>query len=72
MRQENTHRVVLNTIILPEMTFENKNATSSSQLVFTAFEGDKELKPIMMLLKMSEANAKLFKSEVNSIKKQLS
>ncbi|CCU82991.1 hypothetical protein BGHDH14_bgh03597 [Blumeria hordei DH14] len=71
MRQENTHRVVLNTIILPEMTFDNKNATSSSQLVFTAFEGDKEIKPIMMLLKMSEANAKLFKSEVDSIKTQL-
>lgn len=71
MRQENTHRVVLNTVILRSMTFENKNAASSSQFVFTALEGEKELKPIMMLLKLSEANAKLLKSEIDSIKNQL-
>ncbi|KAI1005986.1 hypothetical protein K3495_g2234 [Podosphaera aphanis] len=71
MRQENTHRVVLNTIILPQMQVEDKIGVSSAQLVFTAFEGEKELKPIKMLLKMSENNAKLFKSEMESIKREL-
>ncbi|POS84965.1 hypothetical protein EPUL_002161 [Erysiphe pulchra] len=71
MRQENTHRVVLNTFILREMEFEEKPAVSSAQFLFTAFEGERELKPVRLLLKMSEINAKLFRVEIDSIKSKL-
>ncbi|RKF56994.1 Nucleoporin NUP56 [Erysiphe neolycopersici] len=71
MRQENTHRVVLNTFILREMEFEEKPAVSSAQFLFTALEGEKELKPVRLLLKMSEINAKLFRAEIDSIKSKL-
>jgi hypothetical protein len=53
MRQENTHRVILNTVIVRAMKFEDKPSASNAQILFTAFEGDKELKPINMLLKVS-------------------
>jgi hypothetical protein len=53
MRQENTHRVVLNTIILKAMKFEDKPSTNTAQILFTAFEGTTEAKPINMLLKVS-------------------
>jgi hypothetical protein len=90
MRQENTHRVILNTVILGVMEFQEKPAASSAQLLFTAFEGEKEPKPVNMLLKvnktiptviwillanhlkMSEANARLFRSEIDSIQRELS
>ncbi|TVY78143.1 Nucleoporin [Lachnellula suecica] len=71
MRQENTHRVVLNTIIVRAMEFTDKPSNNSVQILFTAFEGDKEPKPINMLLKMSEANARLFRSEIESIQHEL-
>ncbi|TVY49471.1 Nucleoporin [Lachnellula occidentalis] len=71
MRQENTHRVVLNTVIVRAMEFNDKPSNSSAQIIFTAFEGDKEPKPINMLLKMSEANARSFRSEIESIQHEL-
>jgi DEAD/DEAH box helicase domain-containing protein len=52
MRQENTHRVVLNTIIVRAMEFQEKPTASAVQILFTAFEGEKELKPINMLLRV--------------------
>lgn len=52
MRQENTHRVVLNTIIVRAMEFQDKPSASTAQILFTAFEGDKEPRPINMLLKV--------------------
>ena len=53
MRQENTHRVILNTIILPAMEFIDKPTTTAAQILFTAFEGEKDPKPINMLFKVS-------------------
>lgn len=53
MRQENTHRVILNTIIVRALEFKDKVAASGAQILFTAFEGDKEAKPVNMLLKVS-------------------
>ncbi len=53
MRQENTHRVILNTILVPAMEFRDKPSASSAQILFTAFEGEKEPKPINLLLKAS-------------------
>lgn len=88
MRQENTHRVVLNTVLVRAMEFKDKPSATAAQFMFTAFEGP-ELKPINMLLKvshtlhvthysfntdffqMSEANARLFKSEIDSIQHEL-
>ena len=52
MRQENTHRVILNTIIVRAMEFRDKPSQSAAQILFTAFEGEKEPKPINMLLKV--------------------
>jgi hypothetical protein len=86
MRQENTHRVILNTILVRAMDFKDKPSTTGAQILFTAFEGEKEPKPINMLLKvsclleiiaetnfcqMSEANSKLFRSEIDSIQHEL-
>ncbi|KAL2061938.1 hypothetical protein VTL71DRAFT_7316 [Oculimacula yallundae] len=71
MRQENTHRVILNTIIVRAMEFTDKAGTNTAQVMFTAFEGEKESKPINMLLKMSEANARLFHAEIASIQREL-
>lgn len=56
MRQENTHRVILNTIIFRAMEFRDKPSTSTAQILFTAFEGAKEPKPINMLLKVKLCN----------------
>lgn len=52
MRQENTHRVVLNTVIIKAMEFKDKPSASTAQIMFTAFEGETEPKPINMLLKV--------------------
>jgi len=52
MRQENTHRVILNTFIVKAMEFIPKPSSSPPQLMFTAFEGEPEPKPINMLLKV--------------------
>lgn len=52
MRQENTHRVILNTILVRAMEFQDKPATNTAQIIFTAFEGDKEPKPVNMLFKV--------------------
>lgn len=52
MRQENTHRVVLNTAILSAMKFTDKPSQNAAQILFTAFEGETEAKPINMLLKV--------------------
>ncbi|KAF4636929.1 hypothetical protein G7Y89_g1158 [Cudoniella acicularis] len=71
MHQYTTNRVILDTIITQAMTFEQKSAITHGQILFTAIEGKEELKVVNMLLKMSEANSKLFKSEVESIKQQL-
>lgn len=48
LRQENTHRVVLNTPILKALKFEEK-PNSPAQILFTAIEGGK---PVQMLLKV--------------------
>ena len=49
MRQENTHRVILNTVILKALKFEEKPSNSAIQILFTAFE---DTKPVNMLLKV--------------------
>jgi DEAD/DEAH box helicase domain-containing protein len=53
MRQDSTHRIILNTAISKLMEFQDKPTTSGAQVMFTAFEGDKEPKPIQLLLRVS-------------------
>lgn len=57
MRQENTHRVILNTVVVRAMEFKDKASNTAAQIIFTAFEGEKEPKPIQMLLKVRIVNA---------------
>lgn len=55
MRQENTHRLILNTIIYKSLAFQKKPSNTSVQLMFMAMEaqeGSREAKPIQMLLKV--------------------
>jgi hypothetical protein len=68
MRQENTHRVILNTIIVRAMEFKDKPSTNAAQILFTAFEGDKEPKPINMLLKASICSCNIRISYANVYK----
>ncbi|KAF7875313.1 hypothetical protein EAF04_002485 [Stromatinia cepivora] len=71
MRQENTHRVILNTVVLKAMEFKPKPSTTSAQVLFTAFEGETEAKPINMILKMNENNYNLFINEIENIQHEL-
>lgn len=50
MRQENTHRVILNTPIIKALKFEEKPSNTAMTVMFTAFE---EGKPVNMLLRVS-------------------
>jgi hypothetical protein len=49
MRQENTHRVILNTPIVKGLKFEERPSNKAIQILFTAFE---EGSHIQMLLKV--------------------
>ncbi|KAH8804736.1 hypothetical protein F5884DRAFT_678414 [Xylogone sp. PMI_703] len=50
LRQENTHRVILNTIIVRAMEFKDKPSSSGTQIMFTAFEGDKPLNVLVKVI----------------------
>lgn len=39
LRQDQTHRVILNTAIVPAMKFQEKASLKSVSILFTAFEG---------------------------------
>ncbi|KAK3352361.1 hypothetical protein B0T25DRAFT_184011 [Lasiosphaeria hispida] len=69
MRQDHTLRVILNTPIVPAMKFQLNQKLKAAFVLFTAFE-DGEAKQVQM--KLSEANATLFISLMDMIKKQLS
>ncbi|KAH0532388.1 hypothetical protein TsFJ059_001084 [Trichoderma semiorbis] len=70
MRQDQTHRVILNTAILPAMNFQEKASLKSVGILFTAFEGE-QAKPVSITMRMSAASAKSFLKEVSSIQKEL-
>ncbi|KAH6690472.1 hypothetical protein F5X68DRAFT_166551 [Plectosphaerella plurivora] len=50
MRQDSTHRMLLNTVVLPAINFQEKNSLKSSGILFTAFEGDG--KPVSVQAKL--------------------
>ncbi|KAH6899052.1 hypothetical protein B0T10DRAFT_556338 [Thelonectria olida] len=70
LRQDQTHRVILNTVILPAMKFDEKASLKSVGIVFTAFEGE-PAKPVNITMRVSSANAKNFMNEIGIIQKEL-
>ncbi|KAG5999908.1 hypothetical protein E4U21_006152 [Claviceps maximensis] len=70
LRQDQTHRVILNTAILPAMEFQEKSSLKSVGILFTAWEGT-GAKPVSITIRMSAANAKLFLNEINAIQREL-
>ncbi|KAK1980942.1 hypothetical protein LZ30DRAFT_721651 [Colletotrichum cereale] len=71
MRQDQTHRILLNTVILPAMQFQEKATLKSVGVMFTAFEG-MEAKPVSVHVRMSAASAKSFLNEVGMVQRELS
>lgn len=67
MRQENTHRVILNTIIVRGMEFKDKPSQTAAQILFTAIEGEKGPKPVQILLKVRILLLSLFLTALTSI-----
>ncbi|KAF4446490.1 DEAD/DEAH box helicase [Fusarium austroafricanum] len=70
MRQDQTHRVILNTALVAAMEFQEKASLKSVGILFTAFEGEQS-KPVSITMRMSAANAKLFMNEIGVIQKEL-
>ncbi|KAG6027140.1 hypothetical protein E4U41_001043 [Claviceps citrina] len=70
LRQDQTHRVILNTAILPAMEFQEKTSLKSVGILFTALEGN-DAKPVSITIRMSAANSKLFLNEINAIQREL-
>ncbi|EGY13698.1 Nucleoporin NUP56 like protein [Verticillium longisporum] len=70
MRQDSTHRILLNTIVFPALDFQEKASLKAVGVCFTAFEGE-DAKPVTVQAKMSIANAKNFMSEIGLIQREL-
>ena len=51
LRQDQTHRVILNTAILPATKFQEKASLKSVGILFTAFEGE-EAKPVNITVRV--------------------
>ncbi|PFH55072.1 hypothetical protein XA68_10838 [Ophiocordyceps unilateralis] len=70
MRQDQTHRVILNTAIVSAMQFQQKASLKSVGVLFTAFEGE-EMKPVSITMRMSAANAKVFMRDIEIVQRRL-
>ncbi|KAK7415622.1 hypothetical protein QQX98_005766 [Neonectria punicea] len=70
LRQDQTHRVILNTAILPAMKFQEKASLKSVGILFTAFEGQPAM-PVSITMRMTAVNAKNFMGEINVIQREL-
>ncbi|KAI0147623.1 hypothetical protein GGR57DRAFT_248300 [Xylariaceae sp. FL1272] len=68
MRQDSTHRILLNTAIIPAMDFQEKSSLKATFVLFTALEDGG---PINIHLKMSSANAQTFIQEVKKVQHEL-
>lgn len=58
MRQDSTHRVILNTTLIPAMTFQEKPMNKTVCVLFTAIEGAGEAVSIQLKVFISHANDK--------------
>lgn len=54
MRQDQTHRVILNTALVPAMKFQEKASLKSVSILFTAFEGA-QATPVSITMRVSDA-----------------
>lgn len=54
MRQDSTHRVILNTAVLASTEFKERQTLKATTVLFTAFEGD-DAKPVSVQAKVSFA-----------------
>ncbi|KAJ2896154.1 PH domain-containing protein [Zalerion maritima] len=68
MRQDHTHRVILNAAVVPALKFTQTDSLKAAKLMFQAFE-DNGMKTLS--LKMSNANAKEFLKEYDSVIREL-
>ncbi|KAI0898513.1 hypothetical protein F4806DRAFT_363332 [Annulohypoxylon nitens] len=68
MRQDSTHRVILNTAIIPGMEFQEKPGLKATGVLFTAIEDGGA---VSIQLKMNAANARNFVNEVGKIQRVL-
>ncbi|KAI0974659.1 hypothetical protein F4678DRAFT_384637 [Xylaria arbuscula] len=68
MRQDSTHRVILNTAIIPTMKFQEKSSLKASYILFTAIEDEGA---VSIQIKMSAASAKSFLEGVENVQRQL-
>ncbi|KAI0401235.1 hypothetical protein F4802DRAFT_435532 [Xylaria palmicola] len=68
MRQDSTHRVILNTAIIPTMKFQEKSSLKATYILFTAIEGEGA---VSIQIKMNATNARGFLNEVESLQRQL-
>lgn len=55
MRQDQTHRVILNTALVPAMKFQEKASLKSVGILFTAFEGE-HAKPVAVTMRVSSVS----------------
>jgi len=66
MRQDHTHKLLLNTGVLPAMKFHEKNSLKSSTVLFTAFERSKEggeALPVSISMKVSRQSPRPSREE---------
>ncbi|KAI3323408.1 PH domain-like protein [Xylariaceae sp. AK1471] len=68
MRQDSTHRVILNTAIIPAMKFKEKSSLKATFVLFTAIEDGGA---VSIQLKMNAANAKSFLNEAEKVQREL-
>ncbi|KAI1381811.1 hypothetical protein F4677DRAFT_5152 [Hypoxylon crocopeplum] len=68
MRQDSTHRVILNTAIIPAMEFQEKSTVKATCVLFTAIEGEGA---VSIQLKMNVTNATTFLNEVTKVQREL-
>ncbi|KAI1325525.1 hypothetical protein F5Y16DRAFT_263404 [Xylariaceae sp. FL0255] len=68
MRQDSTHRVILNTAIIPAMKLEVKSNLKATFILFQALESDG---PVSMQMKVSDANADRIIKEIQQVQREL-
>lgn len=59
MRQDSTHRILLNTIVFPALDFQEKASLKAVGVCFTAFEGE-DAKPVTVQAKVGAAELQSF------------
>ena len=61
MRQDSTHRVLLNTLVLSSTDFTERKTLKGALIMLVAFEGD-DAQPVSIQIKVSTTTHKLFQT----------